>query len=456
MSTTASPPSSPSNAAEPPAGAPPSTSDLQHRLAIYEGLVRVSSLINSITDYEAMLEGVIEISRDVFRAEAASLFLPTSNGEKLLLRVAANENRLEKPFLEVPCGRGIAGWVWENQEAVLIPDAYEDERFFREGDRQTGFRTRSILCAPLVHEGKPVAVLQVLNARERDSFSAFDLEAINAYSSLLATALEKMRVLEARQKEELLHRDLSIASEIQRGLLERALAPSLRDGRFFAFNEPATDVGGDLFFATQNPRGDVWFAIGDVSGKGIAAALLMTQTMDALRFLLRGRQSPARTLGQLNQILQEITIRGMFVTILLGRYVARHQRMELATAGHCLPWILPRHGEPALWDLGSGLPLGIMPGVEYQQSSRTVHPEDLFLFFTDGLSESRPEGSKRQFEEELPRALKEFSSPANPDPSAALSPAPERLARHVLEAARLYRQGAPARDDLTILAYQPL
>jgi sigma-B regulation protein RsbU (phosphoserine phosphatase) len=442
----------------PPAEVPPeSLEDLRHRLALYEGLVRVSSLINSITDYEALLEGVIEISRDVFRAEAASLFLPTNDGGKLLLRVAAHADRLEKPFLEVPCGRGIAGWVWEHQEAVLIPDAYQDERFFREGDQRTGFRTRSILCAPLIHEGRAVAVLQILNARDRESFSPFDLEALNAYSSLLATALEKMRVLEARQKEEILRRDLSIAAEIQRGLLARAMAPSLSDGRFFAVNEPAADVGGDLFFATRNAQGDVWFAIGDVSGKGIAAALLMTQTLDALRFLLRGSQSPARTLGRLNDSLQEVTVRGMFVTILLGRFRPRQQRIEVATAGHCQPWVLTAEGEATVWDLGGGLPLGILPDTHYRQSSRRVHPGDLFLFFTDGLSESRPAHGKRQFEEELPGVLAEFSRevklPANPGETP---PAPERLARYVLEAARVFREGEPARDDLTILTYQPL
>ena len=410
------------------------------RLAIYQGLVRVSALINSITDFEAMLEAVIGVSRDVFDAEAASLFLPSQGGQSLHLAIASSGEGFEKPQIDVPRGRGVAWWVWENLEPVLIPDAYSDPRFYREADKQTGFRTRSILSAPLVHEGTPVAVLQVINPRNKPAFDSADLEAITGYSSLLATALEKLRALEAQRKDEVLHRDLTIAAEIQQSLLARAISPALPDGRVFAVNRPAFEVGGDFYYLTRNSRGDNWFAIGDVSGKGIAAALLMTQTMDALRFLLRGRASPAQMLFRLNNMLHEISIRGMFVTILLGRERGDNGKIEISSGGHCKPWILPASGSPQEWDVAGGLPAGIMPNAKFHQTSITVHPGDALLLFTDGLSESREANGSRQFIEILPEIL------------SCAPRSPEALAQFIVEKEVAFRGDFPPRDDLTILA----
>ena len=421
-----------------PAQHPAGDSDKNCRLAVYQGLVRMSSLINSVTDYDAMLQAVIEVSREVFEAEASSLFLPTADGTELELAVATTGSVVEKPHIRVPKGQGIAWWVLEHREPVLIPDAYADARFYRQADLETGFRTRSILSAPLLYEDRPVAVLQLLNPRKKTAFDDADLEAINGYSTLLATALEKMRLIEARQKSELLRRDLTIAAEIQQGQLERAIAQELRGEGLFACTQPALEVGGDFYLATRRPQGDVWFAVGDVSGKGIAAAMLMTQAMDALRFFLRGSSGPASVLRRLNRVLQEVTVRGMFVTLVLGRW-RRDGTLEMAGAGHCWPWLIPGEGTPAPWCLPSALPLGILPETRYEQCSLAPGRADSVLLFSDGLSESRAPGSQVHFDSRLPEVL------------ARAPRTPEELGNFLLEEESRHRAGGALRDDLTLL-----
>lgn len=433
------PPLSPSPERLPPAESS-SREELQCRLAIYQGLVRVSAIINSITSFDAMLEAVIEVAREVFDAEAVSLFFPTANQAELELTIASVGTNVKKNRILVPRGRGVAWWVWEQQQTVLIPDAYQDDRFYREADKITGFHTKSILCAPLIHEHKPIAVLQVLNPRNKSTFDLADLEAINGYSTLIATALEKLRAIEERRHEELLHRDLAIAAEIQQGLLARAIPPALRNENLYATNQAALEVGGDFYFATENHQGDLWFAIGDVSGKGIAAALLMTQTLDGLRFLLRGAGNPASILQKLNQMVQEVTVRGMFVTVLLGRFSPRKHRMEIASAGHCHPWILPATDDAKSWELESSFPIGILPDATYKQASRAFHPHDQLLLFTDGLSESRPHGSQSLLIEQFPTLLQ--NAPKTP----------RLLADYLLTAEATHRGATPLRDDLTIFA----
>src|SRR4051812_1180178 len=158
---------------------------LEHQLKVYKGLVEVSALINAITDSKELLPAILEVARRVMEAEASSLFLVNNSGE-LELSSASGGLSSVRPNIVVPRGRGISGWVLENRQSLLVPDAYADPRFFKESDRQTGFRTRSILCTPLLRGDKEIGVLQVLNPLAREAFDETDLEVIEAYGTLAA------------------------------------------------------------------------------------------------------------------------------------------------------------------------------------------------------------------------------------------------------------------------------
>jgi len=378
--------------------ASPTTSleSLEKSLRIYRGLVEVSGLINSITDFDDLLRAVLEVARQVMRAEAGSLLFVNERTGDLDLAIASyNEGEFVTPRLSVPKGRGIAGWVYEHRESLLIPDAYADGRFYRDADRATGFRTRSILCAPLMRDGEIIGVLQLLNAKGRDSFGAEDLEGFVAYSNLIATAIEKLRALERARAQERVERDLAIAAEIQEELLSRAIPPGLDGVVFHGYNRAAWNVGGDFYQVFARGDSGVYFAIGDVSGKGISAALLMAQILSALHFVVGAASSPAHVLTQLNDTLSATAVRGMFATMLVGRMMPRARRVEIAGAGHCMPVIVRAGGSASWLETESALPVGVVPGTAYRQGDLELGLGDRLVFYTDGLTESRggPDGA---------------------------------------------------------------
>ncbi len=417
-----------------------SESSLRRSLEIHKGLVEVSALINGITHREALLREVLDVARRVIGAEAASIFLLEEESGDLRLEMdARGGGAVERPGIVVPRGAGIAGWVFEKSEAQLIPDAYADARFFKEADQATGFRTRSILCAPLIAGGKTIGVLQVLNASGKVAFDEVELEGLVAHANLAATAIGKLQALERERERERFQRDLAVAAEIQGELLARAIPQTLHGVVFAAHNVPAAWVGGDFYGVFPRGDGEVDFVIGDVSGKGMPAALLMAQTLSALPFVFQAAGGPAEALGMLNRTFSEGMVRGMFMTVLAGRMVPQRREVMLASAGHPAPVVVDTLGVAGEFGIPVGLPVGITPQVDYAQSVVRLGVGGRVVLFTDGLAESRSAADGCHFQE---RMLSEISGP--PDTCGG-------ILRRVVEAEGRHRGGQQPRDDLTVL-----
>lgn len=413
---------------------------LRKSLEIYRGLVEVSALINSITDYDELLQAILGVARRVMRAEAASLFLRDETDGHLDLVIASRgDDEFSQPKIRVESGQGIAGWVLAHNESLLIPDAYADSRFFRGADQSTGFRTRSILCAPLKWNEALIGVLQVLNPIDKAAFEPADVEGFEAYSNLIATAIQKLRAIERIREQERIERDVAIAAEIQTELLSRAVPGETPGAIFASYNKAATDVGGDFFFVLPRSAHEIYFAIGDVSGKGMPASLLMAQTLSAMQFVFRMTTSPANALTTLNATLHGQIVRGMFVTLLVGRMIPESRRVELASAGHCRPFVVRANEEPIEVVTEGALPLGVLPDVNYRQGKVELAPGDFLVCFTDGLTESRDPRTDRFFDEAMSDHLR------GPFASA------QAVVDHLVAVELSHRDDTPPRDDLTLL-----
>jgi sigma-B regulation protein RsbU (phosphoserine phosphatase) len=413
---------------------------LRKSLEIYRGLVEVSALINSFTDFDELLRAILEVARRVMQAEAASLFLrDDADGHLDLVIASRGEGEFTQPKIRVESGQGIAGWVLEHGESLLIPDAYADSRFFRGADHATGFRTRSILCSPLKWNDRVIGVLQVLNPRGKDAFEPEDLDGFDAYSNLIATAIQKVRAIERMREQERIERDVAIAAEIQQELLSRAIPTEIPGVVFASYNKAATDVGGDFFFVLPRGPSEIYFAIGDVSGKGMPASLLMAQTLSAMQFVFATTTSPANALATLNSTLHDHIVRGMFVTLLVGRMIPEAGRIELASAGHCRPFLVRAEGEPIEIFTEGALPLGVLPQVSYKQGKVEIAPGDFLVCFTDGLSESRDPRTDAFFDETMAGHLR------GPFTTA------QSIVDHLVTVERQHRDDTPPKDDLTLL-----
>lgn len=413
---------------------------LRKSLAIYKGLVEVSGLISSITNYDELLRAILDVARRVILAEAASLFFVREDTGCLELTITSvAEGEFTQPAITVPHGKGIVGWVFANGEPLLIPDAYADDRFYKDADKQTGFRTRSILCAPLKRNGEVIGVLQLLNPREKPAFEKEDLDGFVAYANLIATAIEKLRNMEKIRQQERVQRDIAIAADIQQELLSRALPTHSAGASFAAHNQAASEVGGDFYNVfIKNPY-ETYFAIGDVSGKGIAASLLMAQTLSAMQFVFAATTSPADALAKLNSTLYERIVRGMFVTTIVGRITPASGRVELASAGHCKPFLLRANGQAQIVETEAALPLGVLPKVSYRQGKIDLSPGDHLVCYTDGLSESKS-AKEDFFDQKILSTLQGMIGVSH-----------EQVLQKLLAAERTHRGRENQHDDLTIL-----
>ncbi len=411
-------------------------------LEAYKGLVEVSALINSITDPAALLTAILDVARRVMGAEAASLFLVRPNGDLILTHATPSTavSLDSQPPISVPRGQGISGWVLEHGSPLLIKDAYADPRFYPDVDRKTGFTTRSILCTPLVHEGKEIGVLQVLNPLDRECFEEVDLEAFSAYGSLAATAIDKLRAIQSQIAQERLDQELTSAREIQASFLPQTL-PQLENLEFCAKYRPALHVGGDFYDVIELGPDEVYFVIGDVSGKGMPAALLMAQALSMLRMVLKPGMHPQAVLARWNSLLSGHTIRGMFITALLGRLIPSGRQIELCSAGHCHPFLVDSLGRAKELRLQGCPPLGLLPNLNCPCERFTMEPHQWLLCFTDGLPESfNPEGlslGRDGMIGLLDRPL----------------PGPDQVIETLEVGEREHRQAAPPHDDLTLLVF---
>jgi sigma-B regulation protein RsbU (phosphoserine phosphatase) len=362
---------------------------LEHLLELYKGLVEVSSLINGITASDELLPAILEVARRVLQVEAASLFMLNDRNELELViarDALAHGGDAANPII-VPRGKGISGWVLAHGKPLLVADAYADPRFYRDIDARTGFRTRSLLCVPLAHGEREIGVLQVLNPVGREAFDEADLEVFTAYGNLAATAIDKVRTLERQRAQDRTAQEFAFAHEIQASFLPQTL-PHLANLSFAAAYRPAETVGGDFYDVLVLGPDEIYFVIGDVSGKGVPAALLMAQALSILRLIVKPGLPPATLMKRWNEMISGHTIRGMFITALVGRITCSTRTLELCSAGHCHPMRVQRDGAVDDVTIPGSPPLGLLPDLAGSCHQLLLAPSEWLVVFTDGLTES--------------------------------------------------------------------
>ncbi len=336
----------------------------------------------------AMRETLANAIRQIvsyMNTEAASIFLLDETGAKLTCLACAGPVSIEG--LSVPAGQGILGRAVTTNCVQMVRDVAEDKQFSAAVDDITGFRTRSILCAPLQVKGRMLGALEIINTRSGDGlFAAADQQLLRALAGMVSLAVHNAQMAEALVEQERMRRELDLAREIQRSLL-----PDAPDSAFpiHGLNQPALEVSGDFydFFALADGR--IAWGLGDVSGKGMNAALLMAKTISLFRCLGKTVREPARLLSILNDEIAETASRGMFVTMAAGILEPATGEIVFANAGHQPPLCRSRDGAYRELDEASP-PLGIAAGLQCTEQRVRLDGGRLYVF-TDGVTEGRTE-----------------------------------------------------------------
>ena len=246
-----------------------------------------------------------------------------------------------------------------------------------------------VLVVPLISSGSLVGMLSLGPRRSERGYSTDDLRLLNSLAGYAAPAMRvgqlvRQQQAEARQRERI-DQELKIAQIIQQQFLPKSL-PDLPSWHVAAFYRPARTVGGDFYDFIPLPDGRVMFVVGDVTDKGVPAALVMASTHALLRAAAPRLISPGQVLGHVNDMLCVDIPAHMFVTCLALVLDPVSGQIEFANAGHDVPYVRTRHGVREL--RARGMPLGLMPGMDYEEKTFQFEPGDCALLHSDGLAEA--------------------------------------------------------------------
>ncbi|HEX7709282.1 MAG TPA: SpoIIE family protein phosphatase [Thermoanaerobaculia bacterium] len=275
--------------------------------------------------------------------------------------------------------------IVQEKKALAFIDVSHDEKL-RSAQSIILQGIHSILCAPLLIGDSVVGVLYVDYLFTQRSISEEDVRLVAQIARFAAIKLETTRLREEAIQKRIMDEELRTASSIQRRLLPDAPA-GIPGYTFVGLNQPCRTVSGDYYDFVVRPGGKVYFAIGDVSGKGVTAGLMMAGLQVAFRMLSKNDPDPASLVRELNLTLKENLPQSKFVTFFLGRLDTVSGEIEYVNAGHTPPLLLGRDDYVEL--TASDLLLGVIARAEYENRTLRLEPGDSLVLFTDGVTEAR-------------------------------------------------------------------
>jgi len=363
---------------------------MRERVENLKECFRVSGLINSSLELDQVLENIMMTSRSILQADVCSLMLVDEKSDELVFAVAQGpaSDKL-KEGVRIKRGQGIAGNVYETGEPLLIENAYEDSRFNCEVDRLTGYRTQTILCVPLKIKQRVIGVSQAINKLDGSNFNEEDKETLSLLCANAAIAVENARLHQEILRRRQIEQDLAFAKSIQLSFLPREM-PKLQGFRFSAHYQPARQIGGDFYDFIPLDDNRVGILIGDVSGKGVSAALFMARFTSDFRVLAIREKDPERLIRRINKSVCAQSCQGMFVTLFYIVFKEDSREAVYVNAGHFPPIIWnSSEGEYAILRGIGGPPIGILPDWHCGAGKISLPPGACILLSTDGLMEAK-------------------------------------------------------------------
>lgn len=349
------------------------TDELRRALRREELFNAVTTAIRESLDYQSMLQTVVNTIGQTFEATGCTLHPIEADVAPESFSYGVTDD----PSFQAPPNQ-IIPKVVESRQIQIV---YED-------NNPIG------LVVPLICQQLLLGVLCLHQTSDRRTWTDSDVKLIEAVAEQAALAISQARLYQRTQEQaQKMRAELEVARQIQNNLLRQSL-PEVEQVRLQAHCYPAREVGGDFFEVYVHPQGDVWVAVGDVSGKGVPAALFMASAISILRRELAAEVSPDPHLVMRNlnsSMAEDLFSTNCFITMVLARYTPTTQSLVYANAGHIYPmvWSHPATAaqEPNYLKV-RGVPLGILPIWKAVSGHLNLNSGDIFLLTSDGITEA--------------------------------------------------------------------
>lgn len=332
----------------------------------------------------------------------------------------------------------LKGWMYKNRTILMSNDMYKDPRF--SSLHTDTYPFNSILCVPLMVKGELMGYLATFNKKDNSLFTEEDKRLLAIIASQSAQVIENARLYEEEKALMGLKREMKLAQEIQTKLLPEE-TPTLEGIDIAALNKPAKEVGGD-YYDFLNLDTDKWgFCIGDITGKGMPAALLMANLQATFRSQALISPTSSQCLAGTNHMLFRSTEETKFATFFYGilQQIEGQTMLSYSNGGHDPPVLFKQGNKPQFLE-ATGLLLGVLGDSEYEEVSITLDPGDVLLLYTDGITEAF---NNEAVEFGLDRLISLVDENRE-------HPAGEIMNR-ILESVRNHVDGAPPSDDITVI-----
>jgi sigma-B regulation protein RsbU (phosphoserine phosphatase) len=404
-----------------------------------ETLTEIAREVAEILDLDELLSRIAILTKRVIDYRTFGILLVNEATQQLEAKVALQYGE-KTSMLNVKIGEGLVGYAAQYKVPLIVSDVSKDPRYIKVLDD-----VRSELVVPLMLKDRCIGVFD-LESPELDAFTQRHAEILGILASQAAVAIENARLYETVRDNELrLEREIEFARRVQSALLPLEIPKRPKGVDLGARFEPARQIGGDLYdFLSPDPSTLV-IAVGDVSGKGVPAALYgafvgeLVRSRTFRRRFTTIRSSPAGVLASMNAILHERRLEEYFCVLSYASFDFKKRQLVIANSG--LPYPIRRTGGESSPIQLPGVPLGTFPATTYEELTVDLKPGDLYVFYTDGIYEAE---DQLGHEFGTSRLIKVIDSLA--DQSA------QRIVDGIFEGVRSFRAGNAAADDMTAVA----
>ena len=411
-----------------------STPPLNTELLRLRALAEASRLVFSSLDLDELLDNILKAATSMIGAARGTVYICDHERRELWSRVTSGSERVE---IRLPFGHGMAGHTAVSGEPMRVDDVSQTPLFDPETDRRTGFKTVNALCIPIRdRERRTVAVLQLLN--KPTPFTDADTEFLDLMAVQVAQALANAYAQQVLLERQRLQKEMEVAARIQSLLLPRGL-PNLPGLELAGRMLPCAAIGGDYYDAIPLAGGRTLVVLADVSGKGIPAALVMSNFQAALWATADLGLELEACATHLNELLTRRLEGRRYVTAFLLLVEAGGRRARYVNAGH--PPALVRSPAGVIRKLeATGAPLGLLADYPYAGATVELAPGDMLLLYSDGLTEAWDAADNELGVDGLSRLFAQL-------PVTAPSSAVDRLLADV----EAYADPTRERDDRTVV-----
>jgi len=386
-------------------------------------------------DLDTMLTEVVDVSRHILDADRGTVFLYEEKTDELVVRVATGLGSIR-----IPANKGIVGESAQTKKLINVPDCYADERFNRDIDKQTGYRSRCMLTIPLLgFEESLVGVLQILN-KNSGTFDEEDEFVAMALAAQAAVVLHRAKITEQIIESEKLDREIAVARDVQIGTLPKQM-PSIDGYGFAGAFAPTDQTGGDLYDFVPLDDQRLFLLMGDATGHGIGPALSATQVRAMLRVAIRLNASLSDAFVHINDQLCDDLPDDRFVTGFFGLLDASQHKVDFHSGGQGPIMHYHAGSGDYDWHPATTFPLGYMPQTDLADPLEVnLEPGDILGLISDGIYEYENEDGVQFGQEGVAGVINSL-----PDANA------EKVVTEIMNAVRRHGGSVPQADDITIV-----